>query len=144
MCQTSPNRQKPFGYWLPGGCEATERTSVHTQVVRISIKTCDMTTAALSISKMWWRDYGNASQKGSLVNSPFLLIPCAEGLVGSWWRSPAWRFETPLLLKEMSWITFFFNHYLRRTKKKVVEAIHVSLVVSVQWRGRGVRLDWVG
>lgn len=38
----------------------------------------------------------------------------------------------------------FFNHYLRRTKKKVVEAIHVSLVVSVQWRGRGVRLDWVG
>lgn len=44
-----------------------QKEPLYTQVVRISIKT-DMTTAALSISKMWWRDYGNASQKGSWVH----------------------------------------------------------------------------
>lgn len=51
MCQTLLNRQAI----LIIDCQVDvkpQKEPLYTQVVRISIKTCDMTTAALSISKM--------------------------------------------------------------------------------------------
>lgn len=106
---------------------------LYTQVVRISIKTCDMTTAALSISRIWWCYYGNARQKGSWANRRSF-----------WFHARGWGglgddlqvTVKPPLLKEMSWIIHVFITNLRRTKK-VVESIHVGLVVSVQCGERG-------
>lgn len=88
--------------------------------------------------KKWWRDYGNASQKGSWVHRSFWFHAKELGMGGvlvvSSWKSH------PRYWKKCLGITYFC-YDLKRTKE-VVESIHVSLVVSVQcgegergWRG---------
>lgn len=128
MCQTSLNRQKPFWDWC--WCEATKRSSVHSSGPHFN-QDMWQDNRSPSISKMWWRDYGNASQKQSWVHRHSFWFH-AKGRQGLG-DNLQLMFKPPLL-KEMSWITYFFYHYFRRTKK-LVESIHVSLVVSVPWWG---------
>lgn len=138
MCQTSLYRQNPSDIDCQVGLKP-QKQPLYTQVVRISIKTCDMTTAALSISKKVVAWLWKRKPKGKL-GVPFLLIPCKGGagvggvLVVSSWKSH------PRYWKKCLGITYFC-YDLRRTKE-VVKSIHISLVVSVQC-GEGAR-GWRG
>lgn len=102
MCQTSLNRQKPFWDWC--WCEATKRSSVHSSGPHFN-QDMWQDNRSPSISKMWWHDYGNTSQKRSWVHRHSFWFH-ARGRRGLG-DNLQLMFKPPLL-KEMSWITYFF------------------------------------